>query len=442
MRFEKQILMPLLQNQNWELHLCIVFKQLTIYILSASTAWQELRNNKLRTTLSLLGISIGIFCIVGVYTMVDSLKRNIQDSLSSLGNDVLYVNKFAWMPEEGEKEYPFWKYKSRPQAKQQELKWLIANVPAIAYGTMLYTESVKVKFDNIDLNVSNNAVSYDFEKMQNLELIKGRYFTIGEMQSSSNTVLLGNSTAKNLFANINPIGKAIKMYDRTFIVIGVLKKRGEDATGMSLDDGMITSYNYINSFKNLEDDQQEFQDNTIMLRPRKAYPVQDLKYEVKGALRAARRIAPSKEDNFSFNLLSAVQNQVESIFKRVNLAGFCIGILSLLVGAFGIANIMFVIVKERTSQIGLKKAIGAKRSVILIEFLIEAIMLCIVGGLIGIGFVMLLAWGANSFSEFPISLSLNNFFVGVGISVIVGIISGITPALKASKLDPVVAIRS
>ena len=186
----------------------------------------------------------------------------------------------------------------------------------------------------------------------------------------------------------------------------------------------------------------EFQDNTILLKPIKGYPVKDMKYEVKGALRAIRRISPGKGDTFSFNLLSNIQGQVESIFGMVNVAGFCIGLLSLLVGAFGIANIMFVIVKERTSQIGLKKAIGAKRNVILIEFLVEAVMLCIVGGLIGIGMVMLLAWIANSFSEFPVGLSLNNFLLGVGISVVVGILSGLIPAQQASKLNPVEAIRS
>jgi putative ABC transport system permease protein len=417
-------------------------KQLSIYLLNATTAWQELRNNKLRTVLSLLGISIGIFCIVGVYTLVDSLQNNIQKSLSSLGNDVLYINKFAWMPEEGEKEYPFWKYKSRPQAKQKELKWLKQTIPTISYGTMLYNENTTSSFNGNMVNISINAVSYDFIHIQNLDLAQGRYFSVGEMAGTISNAVIGAGIKKSLFNNIDPIGKTIKIFDRSFLIIGVLKKRGQDATGMNLDDGAIVSYNYINSFKNIEDDKLEFQDNTIMIRPKKGYPVKDVKYEIKGAMRAFRKIAPNAEDTFSFNLLSTVQNQVESIFQIVNLAGFCIGLLSLLVGAFGIANIMFVIVKERTSQIGLKKAVGAKRNSILIEFLIEAILLCIAGGLIGIGLVMLLALLANSFSDFPISLSINNFLLGVGISVLVGIISGLVPAQQASKLNPVVAIRS
>ena len=417
-------------------------KNIFIYLQNASTVWHELRNNKLRTLLSLLGISIGIFCIVGVFTLVDSLKNNIQDSLSTLGNDVLYVNKFAWMPEDGEKEYPFWKYKSRPQAKQKELKWIKENVPTVGYGTMIFNEGVNLKWNGNTVSGTLNAVSYDFIHMQNLDIASGRYFTISEMAGTSNGIIIGENVKTNLFQSINPIGRSIKVYDKTFTVIGVLKKRGQDVTGMQLDDGVITSYNYINSFKNIEDDKMEFQDNTILLKPIKGYPVKDMKYEVKGALRAIRRISPGRGDTFSFNLLSNIQGQVESIFGMVNVAGFCIGLLSLLVGAFGIANIMFVIVKERTSQIGLKKAIGAKRNVILIEFLVEAVMLCIVGGLIGIGMVMLLAWIANSFSEFPVGLSLNNFLLGVGISVVVGILSGLIPAQQASKLNPVEAIRS
>jgi putative ABC transport system permease protein len=417
-------------------------KQLLIYLQNAGSAWQELRANKLRTILSLLGISIGIFCIVSVFTIVDSLKNNIENSLSALGNDVLYINKFAWMPEEGEKEYPFWKYKSRPQCKVKELKWLKDNVPTIGYATMLYNQQSKAKYNGAVVDASVNAVSYDFIHIQNIELIKGRYFTQNEMNATSNSIIIGQGIQENLFATINPIGRQIKIDDRSFIVIGVLKKRGQDATGLNLDDGVICCYKYINSYKNIEDDKLEFQDNTIMIRPKKGYPVKDLKYEIKGAMRAVRTISPGKEDTFSFNLLSAVQNQVDSIFDIVNLAGFFIGILSLLVGAFGIANIMFVIVKERTSQIGLKKAIGAKQSSILIEYLIEALLLCLLGGLIGIALVMLLAWGANSFSDFPISLSLHNFFIGIGISVTIGLLSGYIPAKQASRLNPVVAIRS
>ena len=232
------------------------------------------------------------------------------------------------------------------------------------------------------------------------------------------------------------------MYDKTFTVIGVLKKRGQDVTGMQLDDGVITSYNYINSFKNIEDDKMEFQDNTILLKPIKGYPVKDMKYEVKGALRAIRRISPGKGDTFSFNLLSNIQGQVESIFGMVNVAGFCIGLLSLLVGAFGIANIMFVIVKERTSQIGLKKAIGAKSSTILYEFLLESAFLCIIGGLVGLFLVWLLTVALGAILPFPIFIAPSIIILALSICVILGMISGIIPASIAAKMNPVEAIRT
>ncbi len=420
----------------------VIVKASTLYLLNIGTAWQELGNNKLRTFLSLLGVSIGVFCIVGVYTMVDSLKRNIQNSLDTLGNDVLYINKFAWMPEEGEKEYPFWKYKSRPNAKLAEVNFLQQNIPAIGYAAILHNDYQTAQFNGNELGVNISAVNYDYVHLQNLEFTQGRYFSVAEMQSNSYGIIIGKNIAEKFFPNLQPIGKTIKLYNRFFTVIGVLKKRGQEIGGGNLDDGAIVSYHCLKSFQNIEDDSQEMQDNTLMLKPRGKYPVMDLKYEVKGALRALRKIAPGKEDNFSFNLLSNIQMQVESIFAIVNGVGFCIGILSLLVGAFGIANIMFVIVKERTPQIGLKKAIGAKSASILIEFLIEAILLCLLGGLIGIGLVSLLAALVNKFADFPVSLRANNFIVGIVISLLVGVLSGLLPARQASRLNPVAAIRS
>jgi putative ABC transport system permease protein len=409
------------------------------YILSAL---QELIQNKLRTFLSLLGVSIGVFCIVGVYTMVDSLKVNIQDNLDSFGNDVLYVNKFAWMPEDGEKEYPFWKYKSRPQCKYRELVQLKEKVPTIAYGSMLYNTQGSIKFLDQSINATINAANYDIVHMQNLPITKGRFFTPNDMSSSNSSVIIGASLQEKLFAGIEPIGKSIKILGRPYTVIGIVKKQGQGGGVLQMDNAVLISYLSLMSFKNLEDDKMEFEDNTIILQPKKGYQVKEMKLEVKGALRAIRRIPPKAENSFSFNLLSNIKMQVESIFGMVNAVGFCIGLLSLLVGAFGIANIMFVVVKERTPQIGLKKAIGATRLAILFEFLTEAIVLCLLGGLIGIGLVALLAKIVSTNFEFPVQLRWNNFLVGIFISVLVGVLSGITPAIRASRMNPVVAIRS
>jgi putative ABC transport system permease protein len=405
----------------------------------------ELSANKLRTGLSIMGISIGIFCIVAVFTVVDSLKSNIQNNLSSLGNDVLYINKFAWMPEDGAKEYPFWQYKARPQMKLNELKALTENIASIGFATILYNDATLMKsntFGNSVTNGSVNAVSYDFNHLQNFEIEQGRYFTNSEMQNASNSILVGNTMAENLFGNINPIGQTIKMYGDNFTVIGLLKKRGKDITGFNFDQCVIAAYTKIKSLKNIENDKEEFSDNTIMVKPKKGYNFTEMCFEIKGKMRALRKIKPGAKNNFSFNYLSMIQGSIDSIFKMINGAGGFIGVFSLLVGAFGIANIMFVTVKERTSQIGLKKAIGAKKKVILLEFLFESITLSLIGGLIGIFLVFMFTFLAARFADFPITLTLSNFILGISISAIVGIIAGIIPAIKASNLNPVEAIRS
>jgi putative ABC transport system permease protein len=390
-----------------------------------------------------MGISIGIFCIVAVFTMVDSLKDNIQNSLSTLGNDVLYINKFAWMPEDGEKEYPFWRYKARPQAKASEYKQIIESIPSVGAATCLFNENTAVKSEWGSINNATiNGVHYDFNKLQNFDIAQGRYFSIAEMENASRNVLIGDDVAQELFANINPLNKSIKIYGTNFNIIGLLKKRGKDITGFNLDKSIITTYASIKNIKNIEDDKAEFNDNTLMVKPKKGYNFAQMCFEIKGKLRALRKLKPGEKDNFSFNYLSMVQGSIDNIFGMVTKAGAFIGLFSLLVGAFGIANIMFVTVRERTSQIGLKKAVGAPSYVILLEFLIESILLSIIGGLIGIALVFLFAIGATKAAEFPITLSINNFLWGISISVIVGIIAGIIPARKASKLNPVEAIRS
>jgi putative ABC transport system permease protein len=424
-------------------YICIMLRKIRLFFMQFATAVLELRNNRVRTLLSFLGISIGIFCIVAVFTMVDSLKNNINESLSGLGNNIMYINKFAWMPEPGEKEYAWWVYKSRPQCKLNELKQLKRQIPAISYSSMLFTSNENIKYnDNEVENITINAVGYDFNKLQNFELNTGRYFAKKEMEGSSNVILIGSEVKQALFGNINAVGRSVQIFGRPFYVIGVLKKRGKDITGFNLDNSIICSYKFIATFKNIEDDSQEFADNTIMIKLKENYNLEEVKYEIKGILRAMRRVAPGRKDNFAINVLSSLQSGIDGIFATLNVVGFFIGFFSLLVGAFGIANIMFVTVKERTSQIGLKKAIGAPASVILTEFLIESVLLCIIGGLVGIGLVMLVAAIATKQLDFKVTLSLNNFIIGVSISVIVGIIAGYLPAKRASKLDPVAAIRS
>ncbi|MFM2386094.1 MAG: hypothetical protein RL660_851 [Bacteroidota bacterium] len=410
---------------------------------SISSALRELMANKLRTSLSLLGVCIGIFCIVAVSSVVDSLKDKIQSSLSELGNDVLYIGKYAWMPEPGEKEYPWWKYKARPMCTLREVKYLKDAVPSIGAAAITHNTNSKAQSDIADVDrVSIVATTYDFSQLQNMEIVDGRYFTEQEMAGSNNGVILGSTTATNLFGTSNPVGKKVKLFSRQFNVIAVLKKKGNTMGMNDLDNAAIVSFNYVNSFQKIDNPSSEWADNAILVKPKPGMSFSEICSEIKGALRAKRKVRPNEKDNFAFNFLSMVQKSVESIFGTVNAAGLFIGIFSLLVGAFGIANIMFVTVKERTSQIGLKKAIGAKRAVVMTEFLVESVVLSLLGGLLGILLVFMLTKIAASSLDFPIRLSAGNFIFGISVSTVVGFVAGFIPALRAASLNPVTAIRS
>ena len=231
--------------------------------------------------------------------------------------------------------------------------------------------------------------------------------------------------------------------DRKFLVIGVLKKQGKTMTGFDFDGGGIISYSFLNSYKNMDGQMGNgFVDPMLMVKTKTNASMTEMKDEIRSVLRAHRKLRPRDADSFAFNQLDSITNSINAIFANFNIFGWIIGLFSLIVGSFGIANIMFVSVKERTRLIGIKKAIGAKSFSIMLEFLIESILLCIMGGLIGIGLVMVLGQILEGPLGFPVRLSFNHFVLGVSISVMVGILSGFIPARRASGLDPVVAIRS
>lgn len=411
-----------------------------------SMAVKELSTNKLRTFLSLLGITIGVFCIISVLTVFDSLEKNIQTSMQSLGNNILYLGKYPWIPEE-EGEYPMWKYKARPVCNKAELKAIEKQVSSAAYATLCYnSQASSITFQQHEVSGAGVfAVTYDFNKLQPIDIEIGRYFSLAEMNGTqSNGVILGADIADQLFGkNINPLNKSIHLLDRKYTVIGVTKKQGKTITGFNFDGGVVISYNYLNSYKNIDKQiGNGFQDPLLMVKAKDGVKLTEMKYEIKSVMRAIRKLRPKDKDNFSFNQLSTIQNSINSIFANFTLFGWIIGLFSLLVGSFGIANIMFVSVKERTNIIGIKKAIGAKPNSILSEFLIESTLLCILGGLVGILLVYILSKILSGPIGFPVILSLSNFMLGVSISVVVGIVAGYIPAKRAAFLDPVIAIRS
>ena len=413
-----------------------------LQIIGTSTvqAFLELRANKLRTFLSLLGITIGIFCIIAVLTVLDSLKNNIQKDMATLGSDVLYIGRWPWMDEGG--EYKWWEYWRRPGMTPQEVKAIETQVPDVATATIcLTTRGMTLKYNDVELgSIQGYAVLNDFDKIQNIEIANGRYLSASELGGGANTVVLGDEVYHGLFpGNTSPLGKSISFHGRKFMVVGVMKKVGQNMAGFDFDNAVIYPYYAAAS---LLDVRSLNYDPLLAVKAAKGKNLEEVKYEVEGVLRRMRKVRPGQADDFAINQLSQVSERLNLVFGTIDIVAWFVGGLSLLVGAFGIANIMFVTVKERTKVIGLKKAIGARKSSILVEFLLEAIVLCIFGGLIGIIAVLLLSLLLTYAFDFEVTLSAVNFAIGIFVSILVGVLAGIIPARSASRLDPVVAIRS
>ncbi len=404
---------------------------------SALFAVNALRVNKLRTFLSLLGISIGIFTIITVFTIVDSLERNLTNSVEKLGDKVLYVQKWPWV---FGGDFPWWKYFNRPNPsyrEYEELQKRMQHVDAICFQISMGNKVVKYKSNSVE-NISIIAGSHDFNKVQSMEFERGRYLSATESRSGRNYAVIGFSVAEGLFGTADPIGKDIKVLGRKVKVIGVLKKEGSDLLNTSMDENIFIPINYA---RNLVDTRSDRYNPMIIVKGFPNADLNEVSNELKGAMRSIRRLSPREEDDFALNQSSMLTIQLQSLFGVVNMAGWIIGGFSILVGGFGIANIMFVSVKERTNIIGIQKSLGAKNYFILFQFLFESIVLCLIGGIIGLLVVYLITLAAGA-AGFTLVMTMGNVVLGLSVSVIIGTVSGFMPAFSASQLDPVEAIRS
>lgn len=401
-------------------------------------AFQALAVNKLRTILSLLGITIGIFTIILVFTIVDSLERNVRSSVESLGDNVIFIQKWPWT---FGSDYPWWKYWQRPLPTIREMNELenrstytesLAFVASISGKTLKYGAS---SVENADIT----AVSHDYDKIKSFELSEGRYFTEHESASGKPIAIIGHEIKSSLFPNSEAYGKQIQAMGRKFTVIGVFSKEGNSIVGSSHDNTVLIPVNFAGNIMNLKSDRLQ---PTIQAKGRPGITNEELTDEINGLMRSIRRLRPMEEDNFALNESKLLSKQVGSLFDVLGQAGWIIGGFSILVGGFGIANIMFVSVRERTNQIGIQKSLGAKNYFILIQFLSEAVTLSVIGGVLGLLVVFLISSVASAAFDFDMTLSLANIATGILISATIGIISGFVPAYTASKLDPVEAIRS
>lgn len=418
-----------------------MLKTLNILAASFRLAWQELKSNKLRTFLSLFGVTIGIFCIIGVLTTVDSLERNIKDGINALGSNTIYIDKWDYS-QGGNGDYPWWRYVKRPEPKYEEMKLIKAKTSAVANIAFSLSTGGQNVIHGKDMiqNVNVYGVTEEFNAIQPFEIEFGRYLTLSDMDHGSASGVMGYENAVKLFGTAeNAIGNSATVKNKKVNIVGVIKKQGKSLLvgGWNFDDCVILPYRFFRTIY-----EEKYSQPNIMVQGKPNVTTEAFKDELRGNIRAIHRLSPSEEDDFALNAVSDFSDAITSLFSNVKRGGWLIGLLSLVVGAFGIANIMFVTVRERTPIIGLKKAIGAKKRTILSEFLLESAFICFIGGAIGLVLVFIMAKILSGPLNFNVYISYNILALAVSLCIIIGILAGIIPATIAARMDPVVAIRS
>ncbi len=344
------------------------------------------------------------------------------------------------MAQRGGPDYPWWKYVKRPSPKYAEVEMIKERTGTAKLAAFEINVSDNLEAsDNVINGVVLYGVSEDFSYIQPVEIEHGRYMSNSDFESGSNAVVVGNEIAEKLFGESErAIGKVVGTRGKKCIIVGVIKKQGKQMLGgWQFDQSMVMPYRFA---RTIMDERRA--SPLILVQGKDGISSKELQEDLRGVMRSIHKLNPTQEDDFALNDIAAFSDMLSKAFVSVNIGGWAIAALSLIVGMFGVANIMFVSVKERTPQIGLKKAIGAKSGVILTEFLLESAFLCIIGGIIGILLVFGLTQMVTILFDFPIFISTSLLIIGIAICIVVGLAAGIIPAYRASKLDPVVAIRS
>ena len=402
-------------------------------------AFNSLVVNQLRTFLSLLGITIGIFCIISVFTVIDSLERTIRQNMSKLGTNVIYIQKWPWTPPPGESEYPWWKYLNRPTPKMAEAQEILrrSELTQFAVFNYAFNRTVQTATGKAN-NVTIFGASAGLIDTWGLKIEQGRPPSDEEFNSAPQLAVIGSELSTQLFPGTSPVGKEVKVQGFNLMVTGMFEKMGEDMFNTSMDKRLLIP---VKLAARMVDPRLDI-GQSIIVKGKNDVPAQRLLEELEGIMRSIRRIKPSNENDFALNEVSLISERLDSMFKIIDIAGWIIGGFAILVGGFGIANIMFVSVRERTKIIGLQKAMGAKNRFIMFEFLFEASVLSLIGGAIGLLIIYIGTFVVSKAFDFNLILTVGNIITGLLISVIIGLIAGLVPARTAARLDPVTAMNT
>jgi putative ABC transport system permease protein len=404
-----------------------------------------IQQNKLRSVLSVLGITIGIYCIVAVYALVHSLEMNINQQFTKYGTNVLFVQKWPW--DEFGGNYPWWKYLSRPVSSPTEANFLESKLSKDRAANVAYNfdRQEKVAANGVTLEGTTVVcVSHGYLEIQNLSVETGRLFTLEESSGGQPVAILGSTIAQQLFGGGNAVGSSIRIGNRVCRIIGVCAVEGTSIINNSRDERVFLPLKMgVGMYSFRENDNAQ-----VMVQAKAGVDLDDLAVDVTQLMRQYRKLKPGKEANFAVNKMTMITDAVSQLFTQIKNIGIVIGGFAMIVGCFGVANIMFVSVKERTKEIGIQKALGAPHLFIQFQFLLEAIWLCIIGGVIGMFFVWLTFLGLNAVLRetmgegFALVLSASDAQLGVWVSALVGVVAGFIPATQAARLNPVEAMRA